>query len=282
MSPPDWRLHPYRADLAAASLRGIVDAPRYVDGLSAYVCAPSVLLVRSPQAAAPVDSELLHGEPVEVYDQNAGWSWVQSKVDGYVGYVQSAALQPGAYTATHRVRVSRTHIYPGASIKTADRGVISMGALLQVAQIEGDFAELSGNAGFVFAKHLAPIGQYEGDHVDVARCFLHAPYRWGGRSSIGLDCSGLIQMTLAACGINCPRDTDMQEQTLGIPIVHDLAALRRGDLVFWKGHVGIVSAPDMLLHATGYVMQVIEEPLQAAVDRIAGQGLPITSIKRLQ
>lgn len=281
MSTPDWRLNSFRDDLAASHLKGIVTAPRFVDGVPAIVTAPSALLLRAPSYDSVVDSELLFGEQVTIYENVNGWAWVQNAADDYVGYMRSEALKLGSNEATHRVAVARTHIYPQATIKTRDCGAVSLNALAMVERQEGEFSVLADGAGFLFASHIMPIGQHEADFVAVAERFLHAPYRWGGRTSLGVDCSGLVQMALYACGIACPRDTDMQERELGSAVSDDLEQLRRGDLVFWKGHVGVVSAPGILLHATGHFMQVVAEPLQTAVARIASQGHMITAKKRI-
>lgn len=275
----DPRLTPARADLAAASLRGRVEAARFVEGTPARVVAASAPLRRRPDADAPLETEALHGEAVTVYEDAGAWSWVQLTRDSYVGYLPTAALGPPS-APTHRVAALRTHAYPGPSIKRPPLHAISLGARPRIERSEGDFA-IDVDGRHYFARHLAPVESVEPDFVAVAERFLESPYLWGGRTSEGVDCSGLTQTALTAAGIASPRDTDMMEAGLGAPLALD-AALRRGDLVFWKGHIGIMRDAGALLHASGWHMKVVSEPLREARTRIAAsEGGPITSIRRL-
>jgi cell wall-associated NlpC family hydrolase len=264
----DPRLTPARPDLAAAHLKGRVEALRFVEGFRRGVTAPSAPLRRRPSVEAPLDTEALFGEQAAVYEERDGWAWVQLERDGYVGYLPSAALgAPGE--ATHRVASLRTHAYPGPSIKSPPLRGLSFGAQISVVRAEGDF--LVGNDGaHYWARHLALVASAGPDFVDVALRFLHVPYLWGGRTSEGLDCSGLVQTALTACGIAAPRDSDMLER-FGEPLPAD-APRRRGDLVFWRGHVGLMSAPDRLLHANGFHMAVVEEDFGEACQRIEAKG----------
>ena len=127
--------------------------------------------------------------------------------------------------------------------------------------------------------HLAPIGAgFETDAAGVALRFLGAPYLWGGRESLGLDCSGLVQQALAACGKACPRDTDMQA---GIGVAVAPGDLARGDLVFWKGHVGMMLDAERMVHANGHHMATVVEPLAEAIARIEAAGYgPPTAYRR--
>ena len=265
----DRRLTPARDDLAAAQLRGVVAAPRYVDGAARVVVAASAPLRRRPSSEAPQDTEALYGESVVAYDDAEGWAWVQLERDGYVGYLPSGDL--GApFKATHRVAVLRTHGYPGASIKAPPLRAISFGAVVNITRFEGAFAVAHDGAHY-WSRHLAPVETVEQDFVAVARRFLGAPYLWGGRTSEGLDCSGLVQTVLRACGVAAPRDSDIMEASLGAP-VQPGAPLRRGDLLFWRGHVGIIADDDRLLHANGFHMLVVEESFSEACRRIEAQG----------
>jgi len=284
MSPPrfDPRLTPARPDLAAEFLRGKVEAARYAAGEAFRVVAPIAPLRRAPDSEAPLDSEALYGEAVVVYEARGDWRWVQLARDGYVGYLPAAALGP-ARAPTHRIAALRTHAYPAPTIKRPPRFALSLGALVDVARFDGDFA-VTADGLFLCAKHLAPIDAREPDFVAVAERFLETPYLWGGRTSDGVDCSGLAQTALTAAGIPAPRDSDMQEAALGEPLPHSdaLADLQRGDLVFWKGHVGVMRDGATLLHANGWAMKVASEPLAQARARIEKNGGgAIASIRRL-
>jgi cell wall-associated NlpC family hydrolase len=278
----DRRLTPARPDLAAERLRGLVEAGRFVVPEPARVVAPSAPLRREPRPDGPLDTEALCGEAVEVYERFEGWAWVQLGADGYVGYLPDDALRSNVPAPTHRVTALRTFVYPGASMKLAPLAHLSLGAGVVVAGEAGEFLVLT-DGGHVVAGHLAPFASHEPDFAAVAERFLHVPYLWGGKTSLGLDCSGLTQLSLAAAGIASPRDSDMLEAAIGSPLPFDesLDGLRRGDLVFWKGHVGIMTDADTLLHATAWTMTVTSEPLQAARDRIAAKSFgAITSIRR--
>jgi cell wall-associated NlpC family hydrolase len=278
----DPRLTPARPDLAASRLRGQVEAQRYVEGRPARVVVASAPLRRRPDPSAPLETEALFGEAVTVYDERDEWAWVQLGRDGYVGYLPAAAL--GAPSApTHRVAALRTHAYPGPSIKLPPRMALSLGAEIAVAGRDGDFA-VSEDGLYFWSRHVTGLSACEPDAVAVAERFLETPYLWGGRTSEGIDCSGLVQATLRAAGIAAPRDSDMQEAGLGKPIAVDDpgAPLRRGDLIFWKGHVGILRDPETLLHANGWHMKTVSEPLVEARQRIAAQGGgEVTSVRRL-
>ena len=278
-APFDRRLTLARPDLAADHLRGLVDASRYAIGQAKRIIAASAPLRRYPDASAALETEALHGESVMVYDEREGWAWVQLDRDSYVGYMPAAAL--GAPSEpTHRVVALRTHAYPGPSIKLTPRMALSLGARLTIVAREGDIA-VSADGLHVWLRHLAEAGWREPDYVAVAERFLETPYLWGGRTSEGIDCSGLVQTALAAAGAASPRDSDMQEAALGEPIAID-EPRTRGDLVFWKGHVGIMRDSVTLLHANGWHMKVVSEPLTEARARIAANGGgEVTSVRRL-
>jgi hypothetical protein len=267
-APFDRRLTLARPDLAADHLRGLVDASRYAIGQAKRIIAASAPLRRYPDASAALETEALHGESVMVYDESEGWAWVQLDRDSYVGYMPAAAL--GAPSEpTHRVA------------ELTPRMALSLGARLTIVACEGDFA-VSADGLHVWLRHLAETGWREPDYVAVAERFLETPYLWGGRTSEGIDCSGLVQTALAAAGAASPRDSDMQEAALGKPIAID-EPRTRGDLVFWKGHVGIMRDSVTLLHANGWHMKVVSEPLAEARDRIAANGGGnVTSLRRLR
>jgi cell wall-associated NlpC family hydrolase len=278
-APFERRLTPVRPNLAAAHLRGLVDAPRYAKGRSMQVTEASAPVRRSPQPDAPLETEALFGEAVTVYDESEGWAWAQLGRDQYVGYLPLAAL--GTPTEpTHRVAALRTHAYPGPSIKLPPRLALSLGARLAIVRQGGDFA-VTEDGLHLWARHLAELGAREPDFVAVAERFLETPYLWGGRTSEGIDCSGLVQTSLAAAGIDAPRDSDMLEAAMGAPVEVD-GPLARGDLVFWKGHVGVMRDAVTLIHANGWHMKVVMEPLAEARTRIAASGGgEVSSVRRI-
>ena len=282
MTAYDRRITPARADLAADLLRGKVEAAAFVPGRTFGVTAPAADLRRTPALASGIETQALHGEAVTVYEQAGDWAWGQLASDGYVGYMRSSDL--GAWgPPTHRICVPRSFVYPGASVKLPACAALSLNASVQVVEQCGDFAVLADGT-CIFAAHLAANGDTVTDFVAVAETFLNMPYLWGGKTSLGLDCSGLVQQSLAAAGVQAPRDSDMQETALGWPVPFDaaLTGLRRGDLVFWKGHVGIMRDALTLLHANGHHMLVVSEPLAVARQRIAAKSFgAVTSVRRL-
>jgi cell wall-associated NlpC family hydrolase len=273
---PDPRLNPWRDDLAAAHLRGEVDAPRFVEGTVKQVSAPVAALRRSPADGAMQDSQLLYGDMFSIYEEKNGWAWGQAARDDYVGYVPADAFA-APQAITHKVTALRSFVYRAADIKSRPLMALSFGAQLPIIGMEDDFATLT-HGGFIYAAHLAASDDYESDAVAVARRFIGAPYFWGGREATGLDCSALVQAALMACGQACPRDSDMQEAVLG----RTVDAPQYGDIVFWKGHVGFISGDNLLLHANAHHMAVVEEPFNAACARLeAAGGGAVTAIKRL-
>jgi cell wall-associated NlpC family hydrolase len=278
----DARLTPARPDLAATHLRGKVEATRFVDGRRMYLRSETADLRRAPSLEASIDTQILFGEAVTLYDEQEGWAWVQLASDNYVGYMSREALAEGELAPTHCVTVNRTFVYPAANMKLPIQGALPRGAALHVSETIGDFVRIGG--GFVFAAHLAPLADTTADFVTIAEDYLGSPYLWGGKTSLGIDCSGLVQVALAAAGYAAPRDTDLQEAALGrvLPVDEALEQLQRGDLVFWKGHVGIMRDPRTLLHANGHHMLIVSESLAEASTRIRQKGAgEITSIKRL-
>jgi hypothetical protein len=247
------------------------------------IAVGAVPLRPRPDPAAGIDTELVHGETVEAYGRDRGFAHVRAVRDGYVGWSPEATLRPQGPPATHRVRTLRTFLYDGPSIKTPEPLLVPEGALLTVVGAREDFAVLD-DGRFAFAAHLEPVDAVAPDYVAVAERYVGAPYLWGGRTSLGLDCSGLVQTALRMAGVAAPRDSDLLEAFYPVllPVAPDLSGLRRGDAVFWKGHVGLMRDERTLLHANGHHMAVASEPLADAAARILARSFgPITSIRRL-
>lgn len=286
LQPPPRTLDPrrnaYRPGLAASYLEGKVDAARFVEGLTAQVMRASVPLRGQPDYTRGFDTEALYGETVTVYDEADGWAWVQLKRDQYVGYLPADCLSRNILAPTHRVQALGTFIYPEPNIKTPPLQHLPLNAVVTVHNSGEKFAELH-NGGFVVVRHLAMLNRAVLDFVDIAERFIGVPYLWGGRTRIGIDCSGLVQTSLHAAGVPAPRDSDMQMSELGasIPVSDIDERLMRGDLIFWPGHVGIMSDGIMMVHANAHHMAVAIEPLPEAISRTARNGSHVVAVKRM-
>jgi len=264
MSAPDSRLTLARPDLAAIGLEGIVRAARYAQTQARSCAAPAAAIRRGPNADTEQLDQLLFGEAFDVLEATDGWAWGQARRDGYVGFVQAEQLGPLAPAPTHWVSAVRAYAFAQPNIKSRIVALYSINALVSVVEREDRFARCAGTGWFV-ERQLTPIGHDEPDPATVAERLVGAAYQWGGRESVGLDCSGLVQQALLACGWSFPRDTDLQAAK-GEPIERE--ALRRGDLVFWRGHVGMMQDETRLIHANAHHMAVTIEPLATAIERI--------------
>lgn len=265
----DRRLHAFRPDLADLALKGQVEADRFVSPEPAIINRPVVALRPKPDLTIGIDTELLMGEEVRVFERNNGWAWVQAVDDDYVGYLPEDALGP-VVAPTHVVTAPRTFVYSGADLRFPTRMPLSMGSRLTItgeAETRGTRYLLLADGGALVARHLRPLSEpVVTDYVSVAGLFLETPYLWGGKSGFGIDCSGLVQLSMRMAGHKAPRDSDMQAKDLGTPI--ERQDLKRGDLVFWKGHVAIMEDETRMIHANGNTMSVARETLEAAIERI--------------
>lgn len=287
-SHDDPRLTPARDDLAAEHLRASVSAARFVTGTSAEVAVAIAPLHKLPDYGAPRETELLYGEPLTIYEDKDGWSWVQSDIDNYVGYTPSPSLRAPTASPTHRVNVLRTYIFSAPDIKSPPRHLISLNSRICVTATHERFSK-AGDDGYIISDHLCKSDNIASDYTRIAEKFQGTPYLWGGRSSLGLDCSALVQNALACAGIPSPRDTDMQEKILGRKIIGEHAGrdltqtpLLRGDLIFWRGHVGIMTDGEHMIHANATWMQVTINNLNKFAARVRKQSGPPTCVRRLQ
>lgn len=272
----DRRITAANTRVAAESLRGIVDAPLFSTGETRSVARPLVDLLTAPHGRR--ERQLVMGERVTRFEKREGWAFVQCERDGYVGYLQLADLEDRR-PPTHKVIACSTHIYSEPSFKSPERLSLSLGSQLRATGVEDGFVVLS--EGYVPIPHVAPAGALAPDVITAAAHYLNVPYLWGGNSIWGIDCSGLVQAACLACGLECPGDSDLQELSLGRPLPPGTHP-RKGDLLFWKGHVALVAGKGQILHANAHSMTVAYEEMAAAIARIERQGEgPVTAHKRL-
>lgn len=275
----DKRVTPARPDLAAAHLEGQVSAKRFVEGRVGQVSRGVAGLHAAPTETSGLRTQLLFGEAFTIYEEKHGWVWGQSALDNYVGYAKAEYFTAPA-APSHRVMSLSTPLLAAPDVKKGARDMLPLNAKVTLAQDEGRFARLT-NGAYVFAGHLGSIDARAPDWVAVAERFVGVPYLWGGKTAAGLDCSGLVQTALEGGGNPSLRDTDMMEGTLGTALPLD-GERQRGDLIFWKGHVGLMLDGARIIHANGHFMQVSVEPLETVRARtLANENLPVRAIKRL-
>lgn len=272
----DPRLTLARPEVADVRLRDVVAAARYAERQRMQVTAEIVDVRGTPDGASLV-TQFLHGEVVDALEVSDGLLLGQSLTDGYVGYCAAAALTPVGPPPTHRIIVPWSQIFPEPTLKRIPTGGLPyMARVVVLDQAEG-YARL-GPGAWIPAQHLETLETVAGDFVAIAETLLGVSYLWGGRSADGLDCSALVQLSLERAGVACPRDSDQQARE-GAEVE---GPLRRGDLVFWMGHVGIMQDAERLLHANMHHMRVVSEPLDTAVARIAASPTgPVTARRRL-
>ncbi|WAX95286.1 NlpC/P60 family protein [Aminobacter sp. NyZ550] len=273
MTARDSRLHAFRPDLADARLQGEVTAERFVAGRPARISASVADVRKAPRPDSGLNTQLLFGDEVVVFEETEGFAWLQAERDGYVGYVSSGDLAPRGAEPTHVVTALRSFVYPGPDMKSPRNGQLSIGSQVTVtgfAETRGTRYGLLPSGEAVVLQHLAPLGTKSDDFVAVAERLIDTPYLWGGFSAFGIDCSGLVQLSMRMTGRKVLRDSDMQEASLGTPVDAgaEFSQLRRGDLVFWKGHVAIMTDGENMIHANGHTMTVAREGLRQAIDRI--------------
>jgi cell wall-associated NlpC family hydrolase len=278
----DPRLTPARPDLAAKYLEGKVKAARFVEGETFEISDAIVPLRAEPFSGASLLTQALKSERVTIYDRNSeGWAWGQLNSDGYVGWLPDRALSKPSASPTHKITAIRTFAFPGPSIKLPPVDTLLLGTTLAVTREDGAFAVIS-DGQYLPLPHVGRIDHKEDDFVAVAERFIGTPYLWGGKSSLGIDCSGLVQVSLNAAGTGCPRDSDMQQDGLGRDLnANESKKLQRGDLIFWKGHVAIVRDAATLIHANAHHMATVIENTRDAIARIKAAGNEVVAIKRL-
>lgn len=280
LAGPRPRLDPRRSiarpDLVDIALAGSVAAARYVVPAPMRCAVPRTPMRKAGDAAAVAVSELLFGEAFDLFETVGDWAFGRSVADQYTGWVRADALaEPGA-APTARISAPVAPVFSAPDIKAPVLMELPFGA--GVSGTAGDrFLGLAAG-GFIHNRHVAPLQMAP---IDVARIFTGAPYLWGGRTPAGVDCSGLVQAALAACGIACPRDSDQQLAELGVAVAFDDRAA--GDIVFFPGHVGILATRDRLFHANAHWMATVEEPLADVIARLeaAGVAVPVSGVRRL-
>ncbi|MBO6559951.1 MAG: C40 family peptidase [Nisaea sp.] len=284
IDPFDHRLTPARADIAADFLEAEIEAPKYVKGEHCRVLRGTLSVREKPEASARQSTELLFNERFIVYERKDGWAWGQNQTDGYVGYVREEGLGPDNDAPySNEIQALRSYVFPEPDLKTIPLDMLHLSTRVRVTDVSGKYSRVDygPGGGWIYSMHLCALNEVEPDYLSTAELFMGAPYGWGGRSSFGIDCSGLVQIALARAGITAPRDSDMQEAAVGEIVEGGLDAAQPGDLLFTAGHVMFLAEPGILLHANGHHMAVAYEVLTDFMDRTKDMDIPIRTIRRI-
>ena len=261
----DPRLTPANEIVACSSLRGKIKHSNFIEGKNYQINVPFVDLLSTPDGKR--NRQLIYGSKVKYFSAAKGWAFIQNTYDNYVGYVPESTIASETQK-THIVIAPLAHVFVEPNIKSKNIEILPLAARVSGEVIENGFLETE--LGWISVSQLKRKTELSKDPVEVSKLLQNAPYLWGGNTTLGIDCSGLIQISLLLCGIDCPGDSDQQMNTLGKNI--DIGSPRKkGDILFWKGHVAWVVNERQILHANAYHMATVIEEANEAIERIRKQ-----------